>query len=115
MAAPSTHITPPTNTTPLVALRLAEEHAAGRYLTARKASCDLARWVATLQRLATEHPQRADYRAACHRAITAHSVAEKRTEWAYQTWQRAQLRTDTEWTNTLGRHRGTTPVTDQAA
>lgn len=99
---------------PAHALHQAELIACGRYLEARKAMVTLAGCVASLKRLVSEQPQRANYRIAWNRAQAAHATATERTELAYLRWQAAQMRTDDLWTATHGRCQHAV-VTGQAA
>jgi len=87
----------------LVAFRLSEEQAAGRYLAARREMLRLRSQVTAIGRLVSQHPRRLDYRASLKAAATAHGAAVQRAELAYQRWQQAQLRSDSYWTETAGR------------
>lgn len=87
----------------LGALRLSEERAAEGYLVARKAMVRRATRVASVRQLVSEHPARADYRAALRAAEAAYRAAEQRTELAFERWYLAQLRTDAHWTETHGK------------
>ena len=87
----------------LVALRLSEERACARYLSARKAMRELAGEAASLRELVIKHPRRADYQAALVAVLDKYSAAAQRTAMAWQSWHYAQVRTDSAWTATTGR------------
>lgn len=83
---------------PLTALRLAEEQACEGYLTARKAMLRAATLVASISQMVREHPTKADYRTALGHVMGKHFDAVERTRLAYLRWQRAQVRADAFWT-----------------
>lgn len=87
----------------LAALRLAEEHACGGYLAARKSMVALAVQAVSLSQLADQQPTRLDYRRARDRALGQYRDAAARTRLAYTRWQRAQIHSDAWWTATEGR------------
>lgn len=87
----------------LTAFRLSEEKAAAGYLVARRDMVALAARVASVRQLVAERPTRAHYRAALAAVETAHSAAVERTHRAFECYHRAQLRSDTQWTETHGR------------
>lgn len=87
----------------LVAFRLSEEQAAGRYLAARREMLRLRSQVTAIGRLVSQHPRRLDYRASLRTVATAHGAAVQRARLAYERWQQAQLRSDSYWTDTAGR------------
>jgi hypothetical protein len=92
--------------TTLMSLRVHEEQACAGYLAARKAMMSLARLTASLKQLTAEQPTRVDYRDAFYKALDDYNHAGERTRLAYNRWVRAQLRTDSRWTDTAGRNGG---------
>jgi hypothetical protein len=89
--------------TTLMSLRIHEEQACAGYLAARRAMMALARLTASLRQLCAEQPSRVDYRDAFYKALDDYNHAGARTRLAYNRWIRAQLRTDSRWTDTEGR------------
>jgi hypothetical protein len=90
----------------LMSLRVKEEQACAGYLAARRAMMNLARLTASLRQLSAEQPTRVDYRDAFYKALDDYNHAGQRTRLAYNRWVRAQLRTDSRWTDTEGRNGG---------
>ncbi len=99
----------------LTALYLAEEQACAGYVAARKVQIRLGTRLVSLHRLTVEQPRRADYRQALTGLASRYRAANERTRLAYQRWQRAQLCTDGEWTDTTGRTRGQATTAGEAA
>lgn len=87
----------------LIALRLSEERAATGYLAARREMVVLAARMASVRQMVAERPARADYRVVLAAVEAAHSAAVARTHRAFERYHRAQLRSDSRWTETLGR------------
>jgi hypothetical protein len=92
--------------TTLMSLRINEEQACAGYLAARKSMMYLAGRAASLRQLTLEQPKRVDYRDAFNKALSDFNHAGERTRLAYNRWVRAQLRTDSRWTDTEGRNGG---------
>ncbi|QIZ33940.1 hypothetical protein [Saccharopolyspora sp. ASAGF58] len=86
------------------AFLLAEERACAGYLEARKAMAASARRLDSLNQLLAKRPNRLDYRRARDKEMSAYEAAVERTRLAWNSWQRAQLRSDEAWTATKGRH-----------
>jgi hypothetical protein len=90
---------------PLAALVLFEEQACERYRTAVKSMRSLAGEFERLRHLTAAYPSRTDYRVAANTAQARHTDAAARADLARELWQRAQYRTDAQWTATTGRVR----------
>jgi hypothetical protein len=92
--------------TTLMSLRLKEEQACAGYLAAHKAMKYAAVRAASMRQLSMQQPTRVDYRDAAYKASDDFNAACERTRLAYNRWIRAQLRTDSRWTDTEGRNGG---------
>ncbi|MCO1581230.1 hypothetical protein M8C13_36320 [Crossiella sp. SN42] len=81
----------------LSALRLHEEEMCRRYLLARKDMGYQASYTASLVLLAKQHPSRVDYRKAANLASEQYTEAVNRAHRAYEIYQAAARRADSEW------------------